>query len=530
MADDPSESIPALSSFCSIASGRGIDHDEEATVDGQMSLKKPFMCGLCQQDFDKIETYFTHFKEHDMLIGSRFHVCCESNRGNDLGNTAEFTCSSCLYNFSSICLLHDHLLGCSKSGSYFYDNQQMAACPVDFCMFSNLRNETGENYNDTESTKEDLNDFVSHTTDCDSKDVSVTFLKDEDSNKKIEDVTSDFTLDRVKHSKRTEDKILQDRRNITRKKKGLRMPKKLDDSITKLMRKSIRISRVENGESKELKTTQNETCGVKSKRKTRNKACKSNKLISASLDKKQRKVKKEKNVMARRKKKEKKERTYSDSRFDNRKSRNLRAEDSNSVDEDIGTDDEVQLNDASVSTNSDAETDLSCDEDIEDESSAVNKTTVSRKSFDKAAKTIKTSNGTRPRKRNSEKPREEDLKCSICGAVFDSVRECKVHCRGHRTCHICCKTYLQFRALRIHMRSHDEVLRFSCTICGRGFNEKRSLQSHMITHTDDKPYKCDKCPAAYKHPHTLKIHVRSHSKVMPYCCEICGDGFVDWCT
>ena len=95
---------------------------------------------------------------------------------------------------------------------------------------------------------------------------------------------------------------------------------------------------------------------------------------------------------------------------------------------------------------------------------------------------------------------------------------------GQFPCDRCNKSFTRKYNLRLHIKSHDGVLKvkaFKCEVCGRAFAQRYDLTHHMRIHTGEKPFKCEQCLKSFTLSKTLKKHIATHSNKKDHQCEHC---------
>ncbi|XP_022082245.1 ras-responsive element-binding protein 1-like isoform X2 [Acanthaster planci] len=79
---------------------------------------------------------------------------------------------------------------------------------------------------------------------------------------------------------------------------------------------------------------------------------------------------------------------------------------------------------------------------------------------------------------------------------------------GKYVCKYCQESFLQYSALKIHLRTHMGLTPFKCLLCDYSSADKSTLVRHMRTHSGERPYSCKICDF----PFTTKANCERHIK------------------
>jgi uncharacterized Zn-finger protein len=135
--------------------------------------------------------------------------------------------------------------------------------------------------------------------------------------------------------------------------------------------------------------------------------------------------------------------------------------------------------------------------------------------------------------------------CSFCDRTFSSRSARSIHQSKHKTetldkspeppksrppnvsvlCDVCNKKFANKRALKLHIRSHDENRKYTCDVCKEEFPSLLLLRSHSNTHGVNKPHPCPLCSKRFKAREYLTVHMRKHTGERPFACNLCGKAF-----
>ncbi|KAL4221979.1 hypothetical protein ACF0H5_018026 [Mactra antiquata] len=114
------------------------DDDDDDYSDDEEEALYPFVCGICDYRFNRIDLYYRHFQLHsDMVTEEFFHPCLvedgevkNSQKGADDDDTRQFyTCSVCSVEFPTLCSLHNHLCRNESTKMYIIDIEERKAIP-----------------------------------------------------------------------------------------------------------------------------------------------------------------------------------------------------------------------------------------------------------------------------------------------------------------------------------------------------------------------------------------------------------------
>nr|CAH7762940.1 unnamed protein product [Callosobruchus chinensis] len=154
---------------------------------------------------------------------------------------------------------------------------------------------------------------------------------------------------------------------------------------------------------------------------------------------------------------------------------------------------------------------------------------------------------------------ERPFACDICGKKFFKAEHASIHKRIHTGCKIllncelysskvqtifrqyiqdnligerphkcliCSRRFIQYAALKVHIRTHTGERPHQCPTCGKAFSQPSSLVYHQRTHSGETPFHCPTCGKGFKNSGNLNIHIRQHRGERPHKCVVCGKAFL----
>ncbi|XP_053951078.1 uncharacterized protein LOC128858656 isoform X6 [Anastrepha ludens] len=122
------------------------------------------------------------------------------------------------------------------------------------------------------------------------------------------------------------------------------------------------------------------------------------------------------------------------------------------------------------------------------------------------------------------------FECSICGNLFASLSQYKVHLASHDgslpfKCNVCRHGFQLASNLAVHLRRHAQDYTYSCAVCNKQCVTSTQLKTHMLHHTGEKPYVCDICGKSFRWLREFQEHINRHENRPRYKCEICSKAF-----
>lgn len=88
-----------------------------------------------------------------------------------------------------------------------------------------------------------------------------------------------------------------------------------------------------------------------------------------------------------------------------------------------------------------------------------------------------------------------------------------------------------------HMKSHDDVKRYSCPVCDNSYKTKSVLKMHLKIHSDQRDFTCGICKRGFVQKKTYLDHMRVHENNLikkkalfqpqKHFCSLCGKGFAN---
>ncbi|KAI8438090.1 hypothetical protein MSG28_010732 [Choristoneura fumiferana] len=114
--------------------------------------------------------------------------------------------------------------------------------------------------------------------------------------------------------------------------------------------------------------------------------------------------------------------------------------------------------------------------------------------------------------------------CTILGLIF-AFHQARLRPNPDIKCPECDKTFLTFRSLSSHSRTHSGVRKYQCLTCGKDFAYLNVLKNHELIHAGIKKHACHICDAKFVQAHNLKMHIETHKNERNYGCYQCGKKF-----
>lgn len=91
----------------------------------------PFVCGICENRFNRINEYVEHFELHSDMVTKEYFHSCLSNPEGDIYDTSSssFHCGVCWQFFPTLCSLHDHFCRSVDHSLYIIDTERKTGIP-----------------------------------------------------------------------------------------------------------------------------------------------------------------------------------------------------------------------------------------------------------------------------------------------------------------------------------------------------------------------------------------------------------------
>jgi len=90
------------------------------------------------------------------------------------------------------------------------------------------------------------------------------------------------------------------------------------------------------------------------------------------------------------------------------------------------------------------------------------------------------------------------------------------------SCPCCSETFLSFRQLKQHMRTHDDLRPYKCVQCKKEYKRNAHLVQHVRTvHKGERPHRCLQCSKTFARPSHLVAHNVTHTRERNFQCDVC---------
>ncbi|KAH3717325.1 zinc finger protein 426-like [Dreissena polymorpha] len=472
-----------------------------------------FVCGLCYKSFTAVHSYYSHLKSHGIQIDGRFHLC-EAENQSFAEKQAEtgFCCHNCYCNFPTVCLMHDHLLSCSGSGSFIFDDARKVAYPL--CSFVDFE------------AKKDLDLFAimnrliekvvkdatgKHLAACSSlikylsasevAETNALMTSEQDTQTNLCHKT--LQLDEKEHTfpvaADSQDNIQNKWQNESNDEMTIPLP---IDIVIKTEKPDPHFMNNQSDSecsSSSLSRSWQGLAGESSSNELLNQGKCDSFLGMVGKLKKSRKGR----------------------RHQKGKSKSMSLLDAfPEVAKSIAK--------SRLQREKDKEKSILMFEanEILPKLKTYKPFEISKLNLD-INKLIDDLKQKRPVLGRPRKPLET---CPICGQK-KKKSQMKNHLTSHSaekhfTCEICNRTYKYLHAYQVHKRSHTDGKSFVCEQCGKGFIALAELKRHaMFHHSEERPFKCEECGAGFITLYKLKRHSSLHTGIKPVQCDTCGARF-----
>ncbi|KAL4222443.1 hypothetical protein ACF0H5_018482 [Mactra antiquata] len=460
----------------------------ESDKDGNIT-SSPLMCGVCEEKFVKLDVFLLHVASHNTLYNKYLHVC-ESNTEtfHSISDRSVYKCRTCCEQFSSICLLHNHIVHNSDIGSYIFDHTKNTAYPLSMeCSGDTIQGLCEENTSmraDSDGDDE-LDKLIRKIEEF----VQVFALKfnfeQQNSNINHSTVTVDFN--KAANNKNDGAKLKQRSNNPTKTKTA----KSTVNRNVKTAKKKVHGVKDTNQKRKGDNFKKVSTKSIKKQKSAENVSCKEIDISSVS---------------------------YADDTLALKSVKNLK---------------QVKVESNSMETDLNSDIIAHIDDETKVDGTAIDMTNHKPFSIKEEVKLKnKKSNKKRPNVskpgRKSKKPFE--VECPYCSKLMRPCR-LKQHMISHTDerpfkCDVCPKTYKSRYHLNEHKAIHEEVKPYYCEFCGKGVTSASALKNHkLMHHSSTRPFNCEDCGASFITNFKLKRHRVMHTGIKSQQCDLCGMSF-----
>ncbi|XP_077290758.1 uncharacterized protein LOC143914420 isoform X2 [Arctopsyche grandis] len=127
----------------------------------------------------------------------------------------------------------------------------------------------------------------------------------------------------------------------------------------------------------------------------------------------------------------------------------------------------------------------------------------------------------------------EDARCEICNKTYKNNIMLKLHMRRHENglkfkCDHsgCVKRFRLVHELNRHRKMHISEKEHICSTCNKDFFTITQLRRHEQVHLIVKKFKCNHCCKTFAERTQLRLHEMTHTGDRPHVCEFCSMTFV----
>lgn len=104
-----------------------------------------------------------------------------------------------------------------------------------------------------------------------------------------------------------------------------------------------------------------------------------------------------------------------------------------------------------------------------------------------------------------------------------------VHRNEKLKCQLCNKVYTHINKLKLHLKTHNEIVYLKCLLCDAKYTIHAGLRQHVENHHPERKFEttftCDLCNYEFYSKVQLERHMKCHSGLFKCYSKLCFRGF-----